>query len=463
MRRIGVIGAAFVAGALALAAYGCGGNGAAAATPAGNRIATITLSPQAVTLPNPVSAHGRGSAKRIAVSLAALDSSGRPITGPFATPIRIRVYAQRPGELSTARAVISAPERQIYFTYDGGPVANSIVVTAVAGRAFALMSFQPRNRGLPGGQSVDFPMPDAARNIARGWGFQASIGGGPAHYVEMDTGSRGIVVPASALGPSAVGPGPAGMIEYTSDGKEFLGNYYLAPVKLSFGGVGVTTVPIRVLGVSRAACAPGYPNCRVGGIGGLGVMGVGFDRGKSSPMPPELTNPFLALQNVIQGQMDPGYLIRAGGVTLGITSADAAGFDEVALQSGGSGPGDWNTAPGCFSFPEIAGYPAQCGTVLMDTGIASAILGLPRPQRPPGIAARIPDGESVQIAVGSRGASPILSYGFAVGDGGPTTPTRLRWAGDPSAFVNTGRRVISSYDYLYDAGSGRLGFRPAGG
>jgi hypothetical protein len=160
--------------------------------------------------------------------------------------------------------------------------------------------------------------------------------------------------------------------------------------------------------------------------------------------------------------MHPGYIIGRTGVTLGITPADQAGFSELSLSPGGSGPGDWNTAPGCFSFPRIAGYGAQCGTVLVDTGIASAILGLPASQRPASIARRIPAGERVQIAIGSGAASsPVLSYGFAVGDARAMTPTKIRWAGGSAPFINTGRRPLSRYDYLFDAGSGQLGFKPA--
>lgn len=77
--------------------------------------------------------------------------------------------------------------------------------------AFAQMSFQPKHRGFPGTKSVTFQIPNTGnRNFEHGWGFTASIGGGSAHYVQMDTGSRGVVVPAAVLGPGAVGPGPPG-------------------------------------------------------------------------------------------------------------------------------------------------------------------------------------------------------------------------------------------------------------
>jgi hypothetical protein len=181
-------------------------------------------------------------------------------------------------------------------------------------------------------------------------------------------------------------------------------------------------------------------------------------------MPPELTNAFLALTNSIEGSMHTGYIIRPNGVTLGITDADAAGFNTVALTAGGTGPGDWNTEPGCFSFPSISGYNAQCGTVLVDTGIASAILGLPKSLRPSSILTSIPTGEQLQIdVVASSTVTPILSYNFTTGTASPMAPTSIRWAAGTAPFVNTGRRPISSDDYLFDAGSGKVGFKPVSG
>jgi hypothetical protein len=455
----------------------------AAAHASSQRVGTITLSPRAVTLSNPVVKGRSAKAARIAVSLIVLDAHGKPITkGTFSKPIGIQVYAPSLGVLTPETSLIRSPKSKIYFDYTGGYVANSILVTAVSGHAFSLMSFQPKHRGFAGTGSVTFPISSPARNIANGWGFMASVGGGRAHYVQMDTGSRGVIVPTSVLGKSAVGPGAAGQITYTSDGKEFLGHYYLAALTLSAGGKSVTTVPIQVLGVDKGACAPKYPKCvPPTSVSGLGMIGVGFDRGSAqgppdpstgerpapppapSKAPPELTNPFLALTSVIQGSMHPGYVISSKGVTLGITSAGTAGFKAVRLAAGGSGPGDWNTEPGCFSFPSISGYAPQCGTVLVDTGIDSAILGLPTAQRPSSIASSIPDGEHIQIQLPTAStANAILSYSFATGDtGNPMAPTSIRWAAGTAPFVNTGRDPISRYDYLFDAGSGKVGFRPA--
>ena len=422
---------------------------------------SITLSPQVVKLGNPASRGGVAPQAEIQLSLTATDRTGHPITrGALPQPVQLHLYGPSPAVVTPTTEVIRTATPTVRLHYNGRFVANPVIVTAVYGHAFAQASLQPRNHGFAGTSAVTFPM-TARDNIARGWGFSASVGGGPGHYVEMDTGSRGLVIPASILGKNAVGPGPAGQITYTSDGKQFLGHYYLAPVTLTAGGATVRTVPIRVLAVDRSACVPGYPKCRPGRIGGLGVMGVGFDRGKASGMPPELTNTFLALTGVAEGSMHPGYIIRKRSVTLGITPGNQVGFDQLPLTVGGTGPGDWNTAPGCFSFPRLSGYSPRCGTVLMDTGIASAILGLPKSQRPASLRSSIPSGTSIRISVGLGSGPSILSYGFTTGaTNQPQAPTSIRWAGDPKPFVNTGRHPIALYDYLFDDGSGKVGFKP---
>jgi hypothetical protein len=439
-------------------------------------VGTIQLSPQAEPLANPAQPGQTAAARSIRVKLTLLDTKGKPITrGALATPVRITIYGPSPAVLTTPTPVIRSATPTVTFNYDGGFVANSIFVTAVSGHAFAQMSFQPAHRGFPGTQSVPFTM--KRDNVKKGWSFKMSVAGGRSRTVLMDTGSHGIVVPKSALGPGAVGPGPPGHMEYSSDGKVFSGNDYLAPVTISVGSTKVTTVPIKVLAISSGGCAPHFPKCDPAkvqkAVHSVSMLGVGFDRGKqtntpspsrraaaaASETPPELANAFLALKHIVQGSMHPGYIITPKGVTLGITAADSAGFSDVSLTPGGTGPGDWNGAPGCFSFPGIRKYKSQCGTVLVDTGIASAILALPKSQRPASMKKKIPKHTKVQISVGTTGAAPAFTYGFTTGGSSPVTPTSIRWAAGSPPFVNTGRDVISQHDYLFDAGSGRLGFR----
>lgn len=440
-------------------------------------VGTIELSPQAVSLANPTQATAVTPAQLLSVKLTLLDTDGNPITsGALTTPVTITIYGPSPAVLTTSTTEIHSATPTVDFTYDGHFVANSVFVTAVSGSAFAQMAFQPKHRGFAGTQSVPFRM--KAKNIKNGWSFKMAVAGGAPHGAEMDTGSHGVVVPLSALGPDAVGPGPAGQIEYSSDGKIFTGFDYLASVTLTAGGRTVTTVPIKVLAVSAASCDPAFPKCKPGNPESVHMLGIGFDRGKatnvpsptravtaapSGTTPPELANAFMALTDIVQGSMRPGYVITPSGVTLGITAANTRGFKTIGLTPGGTGPGDWNAAPGCFSFPGIPSFKPQCGTVLVDTGIDSAILQLAASLRPRPMQKKklIPAHTPIRISVGPS-RKPGFSYGFTTGGTTPVTPTSIRWAAATRStppFVNTGRDVISRYDYLFDAGSGKVGFR----
>ena len=426
------------------------------------QIGSIQLSPQAITLQNAADTGAVAPPQQqIAVSLSVLDTNGNPIrSGSFSQPITVSVYGPPSQPLTAEQGSINSPTDPIYFDYSGAPVWNSIVVTAVAGSTFALMTFQPAHRGFDGSEDVTFTMPAAEDTMTNGWRFQASLGGGPIHEFLMDTGSIGVVVPASALGPGAVGPGAPGEIRYTRDGENFTtfhGHFYLTPLTLSVGGAQVSTVPIEVLGVDSDVC------CLIGDLSGLGVMGVGFGRQEPEGLlPPELVNPFLALEPVILGSMHPGYTLRRESVTLGVTREGADGYNRVALQPSTMAPGDWQLQQGCFGFPSLPGYDELCGTMVVDTGISSMILGSLAEQRPPSLANGIEAGTAIRVMVPSA-SGEALSYGFTVGDGGAMTPTSVGWAMswpfEPEQFVNTGRRLIADYDYLYDAGLGRVGFR----
>jgi hypothetical protein len=55
-------------------------------------------------------------------------------------------------------------------------------------------------------------------------------------------------------------------------------------------------------------------------------------------------------------------------------------------------------------------------------------------------------------------AEPILNYGFMTGTvGQPMAPSYVEWRIGNG--INTGRNVLAGADYLYDAASGRIGFR----
>lgn len=331
----------------------------------------------------------------------------------------------------------------------------------------------PRAGAHADGVSITLPLPDVRANLARGFEFYVSMGGGLPHRVLVDTGSTGVVVPRGALGPRAVELGRRGRVEYTSSGKVFEGTYVRAPLTLNVGSSGdeqprVETLPVEVLAIDRQTCAPGYPRCTIDAdLSRVGMLGVGFDRDTGSPA----QNPFLQLADVRAGRMAPGYIIAADHITLGITAGDTAGFRYIDLRRSAVRVDDWSAAPGCYGFPEVAGFGYACGTILVDTGISGMILRMPPSRRPPALSpggpggqrAWLPSGTVVSVVAPSP-EGPVLQYRFAYAPSPhpvpPIAPTSIRWSslGD-TIFVNTGRDVLAVYDYLYDAGRGRIGFR----
>jgi hypothetical protein len=107
---------------------------------------------------------------------------------------------------------------------------------------------------MPAGKHITMTTGSTAGFLAGGPHLRVSIGEGPWHSVQVDTGSVGMVVPRSVLGPQARDTGVPGRIAYTSSGRIFTGEYYLAEVAMrGRNGPVVQTVPIRVLAVDRAA------------------------------------------------------------------------------------------------------------------------------------------------------------------------------------------------------------------
>jgi len=233
-----------------------------------------------------------------------------------------------------------------------------------------------------------------------------------------------------------------------------LGHYYRAAVTFEGGSAQTTTVPVTLLAVERLACDPKYPKCSVRGRSAqsVGILGVGFARKESIG-----SNAFLQISDMMHGNMHAGYIVAENAVTLGLTAENTRGFQFMSLRRG---PKDWLGAPACYGFPGKLGYTRMCGTLLVDTGLASMIVSRAPSLRPPDIRSSIPDGTGIEIAAPAF-EQPVMHYRFSVGDPGPLSPTSIRWssAAGNAAFVNTGRKVIRGYDYLYDAKCGRVGFR----
>ena len=296
-----------------------------------------------------------------------------------------------------------------------------------------------------------------------------SIAGGADKSVEVDTGSRGLVVARTAIGSQASDTGQKGWVEYTSSGLILSGEYFLAPISFHTAGSTVHTIPVRVLGVQSSSCDSKYPHCRPeANLDRVGELGVGYGNyAKTSDTPTTEVNPFLELQAMQDGTARRGYIITRNAITLGFTDADLTSFSQVSLPKptgpadGPAGlPGSWGAAPGCFALPDY-GNSTFCGTVLVDTGIPTMIVGLNPAQRPPTIRDTIPKGTRIRIGIPTF-TDPALAYSVTTGaaDDGPAPQGNpaARWS-QSGPFVNTGQHLLADYDYMFDAEAGHIGFR----
>jgi hypothetical protein len=271
------------------------------------------------------------------------------------------------------------------------------------------------------------------------------------------------------MGANVHGPGAEGQKYYDSSGFIFTGHYYLAPVSLELSDqTYVQTNPILVLAIDGAHCDGAHLGCKPPKPD-LHYLGVGFNRNTTGPgdlfdSPSE--NASLQLTDALNGtDINQGYVLSKNKVTMGITAANSAGFNLVTLDPNPVA-GDWLPERGCYQFTTLIGSPQFCGNLLLDVGIAEMFLDLSFDQRPTGSYDsnnKVPDGVGMNIQAGLAG-QPAMSYNFtAVQPPTPPTgpaPTFVRWDDVKNVFVNTGRRALLNFDYLYSGQCGEVGFRP---
>jgi hypothetical protein len=199
------------------------------------------------------------------------------------------------------------------------------------------------------------------------------------------------------------------------------------------------------------------------------MIGVGFDRDTSpgqhdtcgNPVPNDI-NPFLALEamRLPRSALKPGFVIdwTSRALILGLSSADDRGFHVVQLKRTQHGWG----APAVVISLADANIVIEDAILLMDSGVGNTIVQAPLGIDPPlGPHRRGPvtAGQRVQVAVEGL-QHPI--YTFTVGDESTGAPKQVLWGHalhDGRPFINTGRYALSQFDYMFDAHSGRLGFR----
>ncbi|MDE1162921.1 MAG: hypothetical protein PW792_13395 [Acidobacteriaceae bacterium] len=285
---------------------------------------------------------------------------------------------------------------------------------------------------------------------------QAQVNGGTISNFTVDTGSVGVVVPASEV-PNIPSGSPSGSLTYSSSGLKLTGVWVTMPVvfpqatgsgSLS-GKVATATVPVLAVtsgtctgsGVNSGNCTGTIPH----------MLGVGYGRGTTTETSPPY-NAFLTLAEMTAGTMRRGYTIARDGITLGITSVSSSGYAMAALTSAGTpasgSKNDWTTVSGGF---QVGSSAAVTGTVLLDTGLLNMIVeNVNMPQ-----SGTLSSGTKMVVTIAQQ------SYTFALGDGGVQTPTSASYASaSHGTYLNTGLRALGHYDYLFDADGGYSGLRP---
>ncbi len=334
---------------------------------------------------------------------------------------------------------------------------------------------------------------------------------GQTFYPQIDTGSRGLRITENLLPASVVKSltGFQGSIFYWSSGRSYNGLWTTTNVTFpgaqASGGAPLPAVArVPVLIQQTQVCQAGdWPNAcsPVGTVNTTGpndikevFMGIGFDRTGDGDVPEndehnQDYNPLLNLLPMQAKTMIAGYILTPQGVQLGLTKANTSPsangtsyFSFAQLLATGlaqvpNAPPDWQTALGRVSTDaksngdhhetQPTNYPL--GEAVIDTGIGNMLLTLPG----------FPTKGSVTngtLGVSLLGLPDLVGYGFSAGQQPPANqaaPTggvtlsplqRGRFSQTTSpptntSFLNTGRDVLSVFNYLYDATNGYVGLQ----
>jgi hypothetical protein len=450
---------------------------------------SVVFTPTVTQLNNPTG--GTPTApQQFTVNMSMCNSLGQPVFPSAANPIHVDVYGAPTGAITPTSTTTSTGA--VTFTYSGQSFPNNLSLNAwlsdSTNNGASLGVTQILKQNTPssctlGTNFYDVPLAGTlpgALQITADVGY--TVGSTSSNYktYTIDTGSLGVVVPLADLPQNAnvIGPGAVGVKYYDSSGNTYAGNYYLTPVRIQTSASTVQTQTIMVLAINKAYCSgPTTKSCYTGAppTPNLHYIGVGFNRDGTTGgdlFTSPVYNAFLHITNASNGtDVTPGYYLTPAsssgtptGLRLGISSN--TGYSLVNLAPNPAVPGDFLPQSGCFSFPPAS--PNQfCGTALLDVGIDYMFIDAPRAQWPAGThnsSDQVPAGVNMEILMGSMTMPAPLQYPFTTvlppttppTDG---TPTQVQWIDNPTIFVNTGRRPLYIYNYLYNGQCGQVGFK----
>jgi hypothetical protein len=447
---------------------------------------SVVFTPTVAQVNNPTGGNPTAP-QQVTVNMSMCNSQGQPLFPSASNPIHVDLYGAPNGVFTPTSTTTSTGA--VTFTYSGQSFPNNLSINAWmsdnTNNGASLGVTQVLMQNTPGctlgGTHYDVPLTGklpGSLQVNADVGYSPGSSSSTYKTYTLDTGSLGVVVPLSDLprNSNVIGPGAAGVKYYDSSGNTYAGNYYLAPVRIQLSSGAVLTQPMMVLAISSAYCTgPTSKSCYSNPPSPtLRYMGVGFNRDGTTGgdlFTSPVYNAFLHITNTLNGtDVTPGYFLTpndvnaATGLKLGIDST--TGYNVVNLSPNPAVPGDFLPQGGCFSFTASPPPNQFCGTALLDIGIDYMFIDLPRSQWPAGThdsSDLVPAGVAMGILMGNTG-SPAMQYSFnAVNGSAPpansATPTEVQWIDNPVIFVNTGRRPLYIFNYLYNGQCGQVAFK----
>ncbi|MFO1413847.1 MAG: DUF3443 family protein [Burkholderiales bacterium] len=265
-----------------------------------------------------------------------------------------------------------------------------------------------------------------------------AVGGGREVPVLFDTGSVGLRIDATAVGPEVTRLGTP-VHEAFEGGDVYDGQ--LATAKVTVGGV-AATVPVSIQLIEQVSCLPAKPQCRMrGGLaasvretGAYGTLGAGM--GVKGP----LMSPLAALP----GNWGRAFVVSRDALWLGPTDVRAFRVQKFT-QSGKLPTGEpaWSrTFRTCFTL-ETRPPASACADTIFDTGFGN--VGLPK-----GMPASPPAGAPLHVVVDGA-----IDWRVTVG----SRPSIDRVSTLAGPHASLGRPLLGAYDVLFDRAEGAIGFR----
>ena len=309
---------------------------------------------------------------------------------------------------------------------------------------------------------------------------QVTVGGDAPFDALLDTGSFGLRVLQAGVRPASYKTTDIRRSHPFASGTRFSG--LMADATLGVGGAR-TEQPVLIQVIDTVGCVERRPNCPAsklspgdfrmagGGCPGQGFMAILGVSMRKAPRGEGAENPLLAMGDAswiivlpLPKDTSPGHLI------INPTDEDRAGFAFVQLQRqpggvGGGGPaGDedggqvsgegWmdGALPGCVI--SEATRQSYCGRTLLDTGAPGFSIDALDAEGPSSWRA----GTRARFEI--EGMDRPVAMSFVAG-GEPSNRVKLHPPRNPGIMrISAGTLPYFSYMVLYDARSGRVGFKP---